>query len=192
MMPNFCTTIIAQKDHLIGDVVEAYTAGAVELYTIFDTIRVPGVKVFTLPVRIIRDILSRVTHRPNLSEQLHMAQRRVKMYIWVLCCFPMVRDRPEFDESLWTFSRSSKTPSIHKPMFLRMGLLYDPEYSDEMYLLLLASTCTHISMDTIPFIRSAVQALSHLPDEIIHMVLAWTWGLQIDSCTLQRIKSSQL
>lgn len=186
-MPNYCTTITARKDHLIDDVSTAYTSGTVELYTIFDTIRVPGVKVFTLPVKIIRDILSRVAHRPNLNEQLHMAQRRVKMYIWVLCCFPVVRDRPNFDESLWTFSRSSKTPSIHKPMFLRMGLLYDPEYSDEMYLLLLASTCTHISTDTFPFVRSAVQALSHLPDDIIHMVLAWTWGLQMDSRTLHSI-----
>lgn len=191
-MPNYCTTVSARKAHLIDDVTAAYTTGTVELYTIFDTIRVPGIKVFTLPVKIIRDILSRVAHRPNLSEQLHMAQHRVQMYIWVLCCFPVVRDRPEFDESLWTFSRSSKLPRVHKPMFLRMGLLYDPEYSDEMYLLLLASTCTHISMDTIPFIRSAVQALTHLPDEIIHMVLAWTWGLQIDSRTLNLIKMSGL
>jgi len=192
MKPNYCTTITARKDHLIGDVIAAYTSGAVEIYTIFDTIRVPEVAVFTLPVKIIRDILSRVTDRPNLNEQLHMAQLRVQMYMWVLCCFPIVRDRPEFDEMLWIFSRSSKTPTIHKPVFLRMGLLYDPEYSDEMYLMLLASTCTHISMDTRPFIRSAVQALSHLPDEIIHIIIAWTWGLQIDSRTLQRIKKSEL
>lgn len=187
-MPNYCTTITARKDHIIDDVTAAYASGSIELYTIFDTIRVPGVKVFTLPVNIIRTILARVAHRPNVSEQLLMAQQRVPMFMWVICCLPIVRDRPEFDETLWTFSRSSKMPAVHKPMFLRMGLLYDPEYSDQMYSLLLLSTCTCISHDTFPFVRSAVQALSHLPDEIIHIILAWTWGLQIDSCTLQLIK----
>ena len=191
-MPKYCTTITARKAHLIDDVTEAYTSGTVELYTVFDTIRVPGVAVFTLPVKTIRDILARVVHRPNVREQLHMAQQRVQMFMWVLCCIPVVRDMPEFNDSLWEFSRSSKIPKPHKPMLLRMGLLYDPEYSDEMYHLLIASRCTSISTDTFPFVKSAVQALSHLPDEIVHMILAWTWGLQLDSEALQRIKNSQM
>jgi len=181
------TTISARQGHVLTDIVSAYTTGVVELYTVFDSIRVPGVAVFTLPPKTIQSIIVAVKDRPNFVTELKKALFRVETYIWVYCSFPVIRNMQQFDAHLSRFSRSLLIPKIHKPLFLRMGLLHDPEFSDELGFLLQLHTCTHISSDTLPFIRSVVQALRELPYELVHIILEWTWGLRLDSDELARV-----
>lgn len=179
------TTVTARREHMLADVKNAYISGIVELYTVFDLIRVPGIAVFNLPTAVIREIIVAVATRPNALEQLTKARKHTHLYLWIYCCLPAIRDLKEFDQLMWSFARYDTIPVMYKPLFNRMGLSYRP-LSVSLDQLITGHTCLYIDSMTLPFVRNAVLACMSLPDEIVHMILAITWGLRITSRELEQ------
>lgn len=183
-----------------SDVLAVYASGLVALHTIFDRIAADGAP-FWLSASDVRAFFTAnaaaLAKRPNVMEELGLLRSRVAEHVWVYCCQHLLRRLTAFDGVLRAFARSCDCSRPYAMALAAEGLLYDVPASmangaNEAGLLAIArggdvNVFVKSSYARV-FLTTALEVCSTLPDELVHMVIEWTWGVRLTGPMLQSLK----